>query len=157
MNLNKEIQSSKDIISRFDEIICDKASKFSLENVENRFKQYLKIDEFTQAKTDLESQCDKIKDKFKSTLSEIRQVKSDCYKQTYLSMSKAATDTKNEIFDKLGGIPIDRNELQKKLATKADKQSVERLDDVKLNKNDLDELDDIVLMQSKLEIVPICS
>ena len=150
MLLNKEIDKSNDIISRFDEVMCDKASKFSLENLENKLKDsYLSTHEFQHIKSGFDKQCRFLKDRFDNSLQEIRQAKSDCYKQTYISMTKAANNVKNEIIEKLGGRPIDHIELQERLSLKADKRFVEQLDDFKIDKAEVENYNDMISAQNK--------
>ena len=62
LEFEKEIKKTKEIIKRFDEVMCDKASKFSIDNLWHEFKEYIsreELDEITdryeQGKKDLQN------------------------------------------------------------------------------------------------------
>lgn len=74
---DKEIKKSKDIISRFDEVILDKASKFSVDSLANELREYLKKDDFEQEQFKIEMKYRELEREFNDAVREINNAKGD--------------------------------------------------------------------------------
>lgn len=126
------------IIQRFDEILWEKASKIHLEEVQNRFANYLtmkEFNEFLKTKTILEKErTDKLAD-LNSRVDEII-----AYTKQLLATSivKITQDAKNQVLDSLGGKPVEPKELHALLKLKANVDEFELVNKSKASKGDIE-------------------
>lgn len=70
-DFRKEINEAKEIIKRFDEVICEKASKFSVDDITHRLKKFLTKEEVFKIEADYKKESDLLVRELKSMRKEV--------------------------------------------------------------------------------------
>ena len=133
----------KQIIKRFDEVglfyqlaqvILEKASKFSIEQLRVELNNYTKQFEFKNLHSKLKELDKEITEKLVDISSLIDKIKVDCLDELETKTATAFREIKKQVLDSLGGKPVDINELKTLLLVKADKSEIGILDKLKADK-----------------------
>ena len=128
----KSNDESKEIIKRFDEVICEKASKIDVTELIKQLKDYVKKDQFLTIY--------EFKDSVVEDLDLMYTRISDIHKETKEMLqgmvTKASTELRRQIVSDLGGNPVHVDELKTFLNLKVDKVEFNRCNNLKANKSD---------------------
>ena len=109
------------IVQRFDEVLLEKASKFSLDQIYTELKEYLRTQVFDQFRVDIS--------KYQSTAAEsvanvkiyVDQVKDEMYNELHTIIDQTFENVRKKMFEVIGGRPVNSKEIEDLLKTKADK------------------------------------
>lgn len=126
------------IIQRFDEVLCQKASKISLEELETKLDEYLTIEEFnsfqgfkTKLDEEFKTNIQKINSRFDEFTSSTRQLLAS-------AILKITKEAKDQVIQSLGGKPVEPQELHALLKLKANKEDFKKLGVFKADKAELE-------------------
>lgn len=110
-----EMLNNKKIIQRFDEVLLEKASKFSIDIIYQKLQEFVKMDDFKTFKQTLAS---KEGDRDQE-MSDLQDLVEQNYKEIKHSLSgslsKIAIDVENRILENVKDKCIDRDELNSNL------------------------------------------
>ncbi|CAI2360509.1 unnamed protein product [Moneuplotes crassus] len=137
-DFRKEIDEAKEIIKRFDEVICEKASKFSVDDITHRLKKFLTKEEVIKIEADYKRESDLLIQELKSMRKEYIEIKRGIIKENLSLLDKSSKDVEKRIINHLGGKPYSTYEIQEMLSHKADKTKMIFLDDLKADKVELE-------------------
>ncbi|CAI2360750.1 unnamed protein product [Moneuplotes crassus] len=131
--LSKEVDKSKKIISRFDEVMLEKASKFSVDQLRKECTQtYAKLREFNEFKIITADDEREIKNE----IAEIKSILEESHDKLFIKLSDSM-DRYAKILNASYGKPVNASELHMHLNCKADKSETEGQFDVKADKKEL--------------------
>lgn len=134
----KDNKKCIDIIQRFDEVLTQKASKISVENIEKKLEEYTTINIFNQFKEDkkeIEREHEQDMQLLDIKIDELRDETKQEFATTVETIAKAS---KNQLIKDLGGKPVEPAELRSLLKLKADKTELGVLDTHKASKFELE-------------------
>ncbi|CAI2359596.1 unnamed protein product [Moneuplotes crassus] len=121
------------IIQRFDEVLCQKASKFNFGQLEKDMKNYLKAEEFNEKFLEVKKELRNFEVERMKFNSKIDEIGSSVKQMIANSIIKISKEAKNQLIDALGGKPVEPGELISLLKLKA---NVEVVEDIQINKAD---------------------
>jgi len=141
---------NKDIINRFDEVICGKASKGELSNLKNSLSNYVDKTEFEAVH--------KFKDSVIEDLDLMYLRICDIHKEMGVTIeqivSKSALEVHRKILNSLGGRPVDVDELKQCMDLKVDKIEFGKSNSLKADRTDFKGIiSSLELMQKQLQNV----
>lgn len=124
-------------MQRFDEVLLQKASKISMDEMRENLRNYITVQDFSTTK----QMIDTLKNETRKEVFLINQKISDSMNETkqYITdiVSKLAKESKDQILSSLGGKPVEPAEMMSFLHLKADKDSINHLDTVKADRTDV--------------------
>ncbi|CAI2381910.1 unnamed protein product [Moneuplotes crassus] len=128
---------NKAMIRRFDEVICEKASKFTIIKLYKDIEVFLEKEKFRDFKNVFEASCKGFNGKIIELKAELDQLHIKLSGELTDLLEDTAKIVKKSIISEIGGSPIDSKELAKLLLLKADKSLLEN--EMK-NKADVDHI-----------------
>ncbi|CAI2359572.1 unnamed protein product [Moneuplotes crassus] len=109
------------IIKRFDEVLLDKASKFSINQVYKDIDKLMSKKTYLENKKDLDSRNMEAELKLKELEQEINNVESRIGQEIQSAVEQSEINTLTKLYNKMGGKPIQKEEIIRLIAGKADK------------------------------------
>lgn len=138
-DFNIEIIKIKKIVRRFDEVLLEKASKFSIDKIYEKFQNYLQDQDFSEFREN----CKKFERRWDAELERIQKVVNENYEELNNTLGHAisdiAIDVERKILLNIKSKCIDREELQSNMCLKADREDIERLSNIKADKTETEE------------------
>ncbi|CAI2362031.1 unnamed protein product [Moneuplotes crassus] len=140
----RDNQEMKNIINRFDEILLEKASKFSVDKLVEKIRDYAtetSLEEMTnnvgQLKLDFEQKMEHLQESIDHKQSEIAQ-------DLESKLEHGQNIIKKQVIEHLGETPLTIEEIRELLSTKADKADLGILDKTKTDKYETDNFKEVV-------------
>jgi hypothetical protein len=129
----EEVMATRKIISRFDEVLLEKASKFSVEQHRQEcIKEFMQINQFNEFKKDTE----KIRKEIRNEIDILKHVIDNEHDALFEKL-QASMDRYAKILNASYGKPVDANELKLLLALKADKVETSQMINVKADQTEI--------------------
>ncbi|CAI2381055.1 unnamed protein product [Moneuplotes crassus] len=128
---------NKHIISRFDEVLTSKASKFSIDQIYLNFAEYMSNESFKKFEQSLKNDTQTTHKKINDMESDLESMKDYLREEVKKSMRRALGNLNSHIINLAGGRPINDIEFEACLRLKADKEETDKLDYNKANKEEM--------------------
>ena len=109
------------IIKRFDEVICEKASKFAIDKIYNDIEVFHKIKDFDLYVKEHQKCHEEIMEKFRELDQGLNIVEISLSEELAIAMKKAEQDIKHRILTEIGGKPLNKKDIIKLIANKVEK------------------------------------
>ena len=130
----EDINRNQEIIRRFDEIILQKASKFSLDEIDKKFDSYFKISEHNKYEKNLQRLIEDINTRINEFDNKLKYFRETSFDDLNNQMNAVLYKLRKEIIDSYGGHPVDAREVDAKLSLKADYKELDSLRDIIVEK-----------------------
>ena len=115
-----EWEQNKSIIRRFDEVICSKASKITLENVDLKFQNYPTNEDFEEYQNEISDKIRQYAKIYKNVDDRMNKIQKSMEAQLSTSMTSVLYKLRKELKESYGGKPVDYREFEAKMSLKAD-------------------------------------
>ena len=115
-----EWEQNKSIIRRFDEVICSKASKITLENVDLKFQNYPTNEDFEEYQNEISDKIKQYAKIYKNVDDRMNKIQKSMEAQLSTSMTSVLYKLRKELKESYGGKPVDYREFEAKMSLKAD-------------------------------------
>jgi frataxin-like iron-binding protein CyaY len=126
------------IIQRFDEVLSSKASKISLESIQNSLSSYLTLSEFSTSSTHLSEFQTSTQASFTSIKENLEELSKKLDRDVKLAVKNATNYLSNELKKSSGKGYVNREAVLELISDKVDKVEMMAMMEFKGNKQDLE-------------------
>ena len=117
----KDIKGSKEIIERFDEIMLEKASKISLEELKREFKEYKEFDHQFELRTQFNNTDLFVRNEISGLRENIIKYKKELQSNIITSMRKFCNDVNSQLRNGAQDVTVTKREFEQRLGLKIDR------------------------------------
>ena len=134
----QEIEDSKDIIQRFDEVLLEKASKFALNQLRDEFRDYTLTDHFKELSVKIQNIEKIVKSDIIEIKEHINNYKKEFSNNILTTLRKFSNEVNSHLYHDQPENAVTKRELEQRLDLKIDKFDFEtvtknKADIMKLN------------------------
>jgi len=122
------------VVRRFDEVLLEKASKFSVDHLREKMHSFITDEHLQKYQQEMIKVKVSFDQKIQEVLKEMVSSRSDIFDEMEIKTNSAFIHIKKQVLDSLGGKPVDIDELKLLLNVKADKAEIGILDKLKADK-----------------------
>ena len=138
VEFGKDMEQTKEIVKRFDEVILEKASKISLEAVDQKFELYVKKEQYEGDHNKISEFQNNTQGSIKDLSSGIEQLTQKVDVEIKLAVKKATNYLSNELKKNSGKGYVNKEAVLEMISDKIDKVELLSLLEFKSNKHDME-------------------
>lgn len=115
---------NKSIIKRFDEVLCEKASKFSIDQLRREIDSCLKSEDLDKILEDSKAKYSELFEKFREVDQTIFLIETNLSEELAEAMKKLDQEIKHKMLKEIGGKPLDKKEIMAMIECKVNKNDL---------------------------------